>query len=596
MARRRHSRRELVGDGSEPLIKKPDANEPRLLATSSLISSSPAYQQHSGLPAVLIYAWEGVFVEVHIHRRPGHRAPVLPALTVPESRAERRHQMETYLWPHAKLVTNVQRLYLQPGPENEKKTKKKRKCAVLVTTGALNPVHRGHIEMLEVARRALADQLPDCPVVAGFISPSHDLYVEPKCRRYGSHFWSATHRAAMVDLAIADSDWLDCGRWETAQTDYWPDFPEVCAAAAAHVTTVLGNGGGSDADSAAAALPADVQVRVFYVCGTDLFYKCGLGRRGAGRTWGGGVVVVTREGGRQPPSDPANLVFAAEPAAADAATAGFSSTTARTLLEQGASAAELSRVLHPAVTEFLTTGPGRGASDPPIGAGVYDQMYDHREPVPAELMFAAAAAPGAAGPVAAAPDAPRLVFISASSLAAEWGRGRIPPGTLEAALCFFGSKRRWLFPSTAEEEQEAMGQPGQYHLMDPGFLAAVAAKEARGEVHFLKVRCHCEVTASHESLRECHCASRSVRVTRAFPLTTNGPAFFLCRGRTCCTAPAATRARPTLVPTAGPRAGWRGWGMGRCSSTRPGGGSRLGLRGRRVLSRTSRRGSTNTTS
>jgi nicotinic acid mononucleotide adenylyltransferase len=452
--------------------------------------------------------------------------------------------METHLWPHAKLVTNVQRLYLQPGSENEKKTKKKRKCAVLVTTGALNPVHRGHIEMLEVARRALADQLPDCPVVAGFISPSHDLYVEPKCRRYGSHFWSATHRAAMVDLAIADSDWLDCGRWETAQTGYWPDFPEVCAAAMAHVTTVLGNGGGSDADCAAAALPADVQVRVFYVCGTDLFYKCGLGRRGAGRTWGGGVVVVTREGGRQPPSDPASLVFAAEPAAADAATAGFSSTTARALLEQGASAAELSRVLHPAVTEFLTTGPGRGASDPPI---VYDQMYDHREPVPAELMFAAAAAPDAAGPVAAAPDAPRLVFISASSLAAEWGRGRIPPGTLEAALCFFGSKRRWLFPSTAEEEQEAMGQPGQYHLMDAGFLAAVAAKEARGEVHFLKVRCHCEVTASHESLRECHCASRSMRVTRCVPIKPlTGPLSFSAEG-----GPAV---RPRQLP--GPARPW----------------------------------------
>jgi nicotinic acid mononucleotide adenylyltransferase len=279
------------------------------------------------------------------------------------------------LWPNTKLVANVQRM-CRPGAEAAANRAgggqgQTRTCAVLVTTGALNPVHRGHIEMLEIARRALNEQLPGCPVVAGFISPSHELYVKPKCSRFGLHCWSAEHRTAMVDLAVSGSDWLDCGRWESAQdAGYWPDFPEVCEAAAAHARALqrpLGSGaGGGDPP----AVPANVEIQVFYVCGTDLFHKCGLGRCG-GAEWGGGVVVVTREGERQPVSDPSRLVFAARPTVADAATAGFSSTKVRERLQGGARVADLSVMLHPAVARYLTTGAGRGSSEPPITAGEY---------------------------------------------------------------------------------------------------------------------------------------------------------------------------------------------------------------------------------
>jgi hypothetical protein len=92
----------------------------------------------------------------------------------------------------------------------------------------------------------------------------------------------------------------------------------------------------------------------------------------------------------------------------------------------------------------------------------------------------------AADDYAPAADIPekRTVFISASKLAAQWRA--IPSHDLQAALCFFGSKRRWLFPSTSAETREAAAQPGRYHMMEPEFLALIAAKEARGEVHFLK--------------------------------------------------------------------------------------------------------------
>eukprot|EP00500_Bicosoecida_sp_ms1_P014885 CAMPEP_0203827414 /NCGR_PEP_ID=MMETSP0115-20131106/58927_1 /ASSEMBLY_ACC=CAM_ASM_000227 /TAXON_ID=33651 /ORGANISM="Bicosoecid sp, Strain ms1" /LENGTH=203 /DNA_ID=CAMNT_0050736473 /DNA_START=30 /DNA_END=638 /DNA_ORIENTATION=+ len=78
----------------------------------------------------------------------------------------------------------------------------------------------------------------------------------------------------------------------------------------------------------------------------------------------------------------------------------------------------------------------------------------------------------------------RAVFISASALASNWRS--VPRATMHKALFFFGSKRRWLFPADEEERKEARAQPGRYHLMDKGFLALVAQKDARGEVHFLK--------------------------------------------------------------------------------------------------------------
>ena len=53
--------------------------------------------------------------------------------------------------------------------------------AVLLMTGALNPVHNGHLASLEFARQACEAQ--GVVVLAGFLSPSHDSYVGPKMAR-----------------------------------------------------------------------------------------------------------------------------------------------------------------------------------------------------------------------------------------------------------------------------------------------------------------------------------------------------------------------------------------------------------------------------
>jgi hypothetical protein len=49
---------------------------------------------------------------------------------------------------------------------------------VLLSTGALNPVHIGHLNAMHRARAYLS--LLGFHVLAGFLSPTHDNYVRPK--------------------------------------------------------------------------------------------------------------------------------------------------------------------------------------------------------------------------------------------------------------------------------------------------------------------------------------------------------------------------------------------------------------------------------
>jgi hypothetical protein len=49
---------------------------------------------------------------------------------------------------------------------------------VLLTTGAMNPVHLGHLNAMERARQHMTSL--GYHVVGGFMSPTHDDYVRPK--------------------------------------------------------------------------------------------------------------------------------------------------------------------------------------------------------------------------------------------------------------------------------------------------------------------------------------------------------------------------------------------------------------------------------
>ncbi|HEU4534713.1 MAG TPA: hypothetical protein VFS00_11370, partial [Polyangiaceae bacterium] len=96
--------------------------------------------------------------------------------------------------------------------------------AVLVTTGSFCPVHRGHLAMMERAREALAAR--GRRVLAGWLSVSHDEYVLAKC---GPDAPPATHRLALCEAAVRESDWLMVDPWEALHCRRALNFTDVLA-------------------------------------------------------------------------------------------------------------------------------------------------------------------------------------------------------------------------------------------------------------------------------------------------------------------------------------------------------------------------------
>jgi NAD+ synthetase len=96
------------------------------------------------------------------------------------------------------------------------------RLVVLLTTGAFAPVHRGHLEMMEIARATLEES--GDRVLAGYLSVSHDQYVLAKC---GAGCPSAAERVRMCEAAVQGSDWLMVDSWEALHCDRALNFTEV---------------------------------------------------------------------------------------------------------------------------------------------------------------------------------------------------------------------------------------------------------------------------------------------------------------------------------------------------------------------------------
>ena len=194
--------------------------------------------------------------------------------------------------------------------------------AAVVTTGAMNPLHAGHAQMLHQAAARLQED--GFEVVGAWVSPSHDGYVQPKAWSLGTVGLSAAFRLKLADHATEDDRLVAVGAWEAQQPGDWPDYPLVAKALRErlHALAVLEDG----------ALSRLRDARVFYVCGTDHAQKCGLYGGGLKHAAGVGTVVVPRAGDM--PSDARAVAgwgpYIAQPAAGDVAS--FSSTRVRSAI------------------------------------------------------------------------------------------------------------------------------------------------------------------------------------------------------------------------------------------------------------------------
>jgi nicotinic acid mononucleotide adenylyltransferase len=199
-----------------------------------------------------------------------------------------------------------------------------RRC-VLLSTGALNPVHLGHVAMFDRARDALESEY-GFAVVGGFLSPSHDTYLSGK---YGdpTKFIPAAKRLEMCAAATQDHPVLTVASWESSVSGYWPDFPEVTAV----LERVLQE-----------RFP-DEGIGVIYLCGQDHFRHAATARLP-------GVAVVSRAGHSET-SDAARNIYAVR-AVADDPFSHISSTRIREALAND-DQATLQSYLHPDVLALL---------------------------------------------------------------------------------------------------------------------------------------------------------------------------------------------------------------------------------------------------
>merc|ERR1719502_798864 len=149
----------------------------------------------------------------------------------------------------------------------------------------MNPVHKGHAQMLHQARERLEKE--GYSVIGAWLSPSHDSYVLPKAASFGTPGLRADFRLELARRAVEDDDLVDVSSWEAKQEGRWPDYPVVAGALQQELRRHTEGKGAT----------------VFYVCGTDHFKKCGLhlGMRG-----GIGVVAVPRCASDGQPPDSSN--------------------------------------------------------------------------------------------------------------------------------------------------------------------------------------------------------------------------------------------------------------------------------------------------
>lgn len=92
---------------------------------------------------------------------------------------------------------------------------------VLLTTGGFDPIHDGHLYMMEFAKKTLEQSGYD--VVGGYFSPSHDCYVstKPYCKT------NSSQRVALCQEVVKDSNWLMIDPWESMYVKTYINFTDV---------------------------------------------------------------------------------------------------------------------------------------------------------------------------------------------------------------------------------------------------------------------------------------------------------------------------------------------------------------------------------
>lgn len=139
---------------------------------------------------------------------------------------------------------------------------------VLLLTGALCPIHDGHIEMMIIAKETLEKE--GYEVLGGYISPDHDDYVGPKT----NSFLNIYERNRIVTEKIENYTWLGLDPWNGVFNQTSVNFTEVVFRLKKYLEH-----------------NAKLKTKIFFLCGGDNFRFAE-----AFKYSDDGCVVITRNG------------------------------------------------------------------------------------------------------------------------------------------------------------------------------------------------------------------------------------------------------------------------------------------------------------
>ena len=115
---------------------------------------------------------------------------------------------------------NYYNLSLLTTPVSKLKDSKKNPV-VLLTTGGFDPIHDGHIYMMEFAKEVLEKE--GYNVIGGYLSPSHESYVSTK----PYYKINAYERLDLCQECVKDSEWLMIDPWESIYVKTYINFTDI---------------------------------------------------------------------------------------------------------------------------------------------------------------------------------------------------------------------------------------------------------------------------------------------------------------------------------------------------------------------------------
>ena len=92
---------------------------------------------------------------------------------------------------------------------------------VLLTTGGFDPIHEGHLYMMDFAKKVLEKN--GYNVVGGYLSPSHESYVSTK----PYYKINSYERLNLCQECVKDSKWLMIDPWESIYVKTYINFTDI---------------------------------------------------------------------------------------------------------------------------------------------------------------------------------------------------------------------------------------------------------------------------------------------------------------------------------------------------------------------------------